>query len=208
MRKNLEKRKDEELVALFQQNDPEAADVLFTRYKPHVLVKVRTLFLVGADHDDVVQEGMIALYKAARDYNADKGMSFRSFADICITRKLITAITAATRNKHKPLNSYVSLNRSFRSENQEGDTDAPLLNMIERSDVSNPEDIFLIEEAIREIQYAIEHDLTPLEKQVIHMYLDGCTYKQMAEAVGKSQKAVDNALQRVRKKMMHFCSKS
>ena len=197
---DFENMADEEIVALAQRDGEGAAlEFLLNKYKNFVRTKARSYFLIGADHEDIVQEGMIGLYKSIRDYKADKQTSFRAFAELCVKRQIITAIKTATRQKHVPLNSYVSLNKPLYDE----ESDRTLLDIIEGR-VTNPEDLFISQEGMDHIQKQIDTLLSDFEKQVLEAFLDGKSYQEIAEMLGRHVKSIDNALQRVKRKLMHF----
>lgn len=188
---------DEKLVTLAVNGSNEAQEMILNKYKNFVRAKARTYFLVGADSDDIVQEGMIGLYKAVRDFKADKLSSFRAFADLCITRQIITAIKTATRNKHLPLNSYISLNKPI----YDDDSERTLMDIITEETVCDPEELMLHKEAVASIEVKIGKELSSFEKSVLELYLDGRSYQEIAENLGKHVKSVDNALQRIKKKL-------
>lgn len=190
---------DDEVAILSQEGDGQALVFLLDKYKNFVRAKARSYFLIGADHEDIVQEGMIGLYKAIRDYKADKQTSFRAFAELCVKRQIITAIKTATRQKHVPLNSYVSLNKPLYDE----ESDRTLLDVIEGR-VTNPEDLFISQEGMDQIQRQIDTLLSDFEKQVLEAFLDGKSYQEIAQVLGRHVKSIDNALQRVKRKLMHF----
>jgi len=188
---------DEEICTLAQQADGFALEYLLNRYKNFVRSRARSYFLIGADHEDIVQEGMIGLYKAIRDFKPDKLASFRAFAELCVTRQIITAIKTATRQKHIPLNSYVSLNKPIFDE----DSDRTLLDVITEGRVTNPEDLLIGQEEFSSIENRIGEVLSDLEWEVLTAYLDGRSYQEIAEELGRHVKSIDNALQRVKRKM-------
>jgi len=187
---------DEEVVVLAQNGDGQALAYLLNKYKNFVRSKARSYFLIGADHEDIVQEGMIGLYKAIRDFQPSRLASFRSFAELCVKRQIITAIKAATRQKHVPLNSYVSLNKPLYDE----ESDRTLLDVIEGR-VTNPEDLYISQEDLSHIETQIESMLSELEQKVLQCFLDGASYQQIAEDLGRHVKSIDNALQRIKKKL-------
>ena len=190
---------DEEVVVLAQQGDGQALAYLLNKYKNFVRSKARSYFLIGADHEDIVQEGMIGLYKSIRDFQPDRLASFRSFAELCVKRQIITAIKAATRQKHVPLNSYVSLNKPLYDE----ESDRTLLDVIEGR-VTNPEELYISQEDLSRIQKQINEILSDLERQVLSAFLDGKTYQEISEMLGRHVKSIDNALQRVKRKLFKF----
>ena len=167
-----ETRTDEELALLAQQGDDAALEYLLNKYKNFVRSKARSYFLIGADHEDIVQEGMIGLYKAIRDFKPEKLSSFRAFAELCITRQIITAIKTATRQKHIPLNSYVSLNKPI----YDDESDRTLLDVITEGRVANPEDMLISQEDVGLIEDKIGQMLSSLEREVLSAYLDGKSY--------------------------------
>ena len=187
---------DEEIVALAQSNDDEALTYLLDKYKNFVRSKARSYFLIGADHEDIVQEGMIGLFKAIRDFKPTRLSSFRAFAELCVKRQIITAIKTATRQKHFPLNSYVSLNKPLYDE----ESDRTLLDVIE-GQVTNPEDLFISQEELEHIQNEIDTTLSPFEQQVLAAFLNGKSYQEIAEMLDRHVKSIDNALQRVKRKL-------
>ncbi len=195
---------DDELIEHIHQGDCEAQEVLIKRYKNFVLAKSRSYFLVGADREDIVQEGMIGLYKAIRDYRIERLASFRAFAELCITRQIITAIKAATRQKHQPLNSYISLNKPIYDE----ESDRTLLDVLKSGKLSNPEQLFIGKETYQLIEGEINEMLSDLEYDVLQEYLEGKSYQDIADSIDKHVKSVDNALQRVKRKLEDFLEKN
>ena len=188
---------DEEIVELSHEGDSEAEEYLLIKYKNFVRSKARSYFLIGADHEDIVQEGMIGLYKAIRDFRRERLSSFRAFAELCVTRQIITAIKTATRQKHIPLNSYVSLNKPLYDE----ESDRTLMDVIMEAQVSNPEELSINRENLGNTYARIQEVLSGLEQQVLSAYLDGKSYQEIAEALGRHVKSIDNALQRVKRKL-------
>ena len=191
---------DEEIAALAQASDGEALEYLLNKYKNFVRSRARSYFLIGADHEDIVQEGMIGLYKAIRDYREDRLSSFRAFAELCITRQIISAIKTATRQKHIPLNSYVSLNRPVYAD----DSERTLLDVISESVTTNPEELLISQESLSDIEACIGEVLSPFEKEVLALYLDGHSYQEISRKLDRHTKSVDNALQRVKRKIQNY----
>ena len=191
---------DEQVVLLAQGEDSQALEYLLNKYKNFVRTKARSYFLIGADHEDIVQEGMIGLYKAIRDYREEKLSSFRAFAELCITRQIITAIKTATRQKHIPLNSYISLNRPIYEE----DSDRTLLDVITEEGISNPEEVLIDREDLSFIEGRIGQMMSDLEKEVLIRYMEGKSYVQIADEMGRHVKTVDNALQRIKRKLLKY----
>ena len=193
---------DEEIVAQAQASDDAALEYLLNKYKNFVRSRARSYFLIGADHEDIVQEGMIGLYKAIRDYRSDRQASFRAFAELCVTRQIITAIKTATRQKHIPLNSYVSLNKPIFDD----EADRTLMDVLSEEVMSNPEEMLITREDISLIEGRIGDMLSPLEKQVLLRYLDGKSYQDISEEIGRHVKSIDNALQRIKRKLQKLLS--
>lgn len=195
--KNYETLSDEDLLSLHRAGDARAEEALYARYKQIVRSKARTYFLIGADREDIIQEGMIGLYKAVVDYQFDKNTSFRSFAELCITRQIISAIKAATRKKHVPLNTYISFNRpAYESENER-----PLIDVLTSTRISDPEEVLIGRENYAAVADSIEHSLSRLERDTLGLYLYGYSYQQIADHLQVTSKSVDNAIQRVKKKL-------
>lgn len=194
---------DEEIVALAQEGDGAALEFLLNKYKNFVRTKARSYFLIGADHEDIVQEGMIGLYKAIRDFKSEKLTSFRAFAELCVTRQIITAIKTATRQKHIPLNSYVSLNKPIYDE----ESDRTLLDVISEEVPSDPEAMLIDREDLSFIEGRIGEMLSDLEKQVLVLYMEGKSYVEISQAMGRHVKSVDNALQRIKRKLQKYLEK-
>lgn len=191
---------DEELVEIARGGSDLAQEFLITKYKNFVRAKARSYFLIGADREDIIQEGMIGLYKAIRDFRREKLSSFRAFAELCITRQIITAIKTATRQKHIPLNSYVSLNKPIYDE----DSDRTLLDVLKGSKITNPEDLIISREEFTVIEHKMGEILSDLEWRVLMAYLDGKSYQEIADGLGRHVKSIDNALQRVKRKLERF----
>lgn len=188
---------DEEILQYIDKDERYAMDTLLDRYKGFVKIKARSYFLVGADFDDIIQEGMIGLYKAIRDYKAERNNTFKTFAAICIDRQLITAVKAATRNKHKFLNEYISLNNL----NTEGENEDLGIIDIMIKEETEPEKLLMVKENIKNIESKIQKNLSKLEKETLYMYLKGMKYTDIATELNTTQKSVDNAIQRIKKKL-------
>ena len=200
-RRDYDTMQDEEIVAIAQrEGDGEALEYLLNKYKNFVRAKARSYFLIGADHEDIVQEGMIGLYKAIRDYRIDRSASFHAFAELCVTRQIITAIKTATRQKHIPLNSYVSLNRPIYEE----DPDRTLLDVITEEVPSNPESMLIDREDLSLIEGRIGEMLSDLEKEVLIRYIEGKSYQEISEEMNRPVKSIDNALQRIKRKLQKY----
>lgn len=198
---DFESMTDEEIVCQAQRDGEGAAlEYLLNKYKNFVRAKARSYFLIGADHEDIVQEGMIGLYKAIRDFREERLSSFRAFAELCVTRQIITAIKTATRQKHIPLNSYVSLNRPIFEE----DSDRTLLDVITEEMPSNPEEMLIDREDLSVIEGRIGQMLSDLEKEVLIRYIEGKSYVEISEEMNRHVKSVDNALQRIKRKLQKY----
>ncbi len=190
---------EEEEVIAAQQGDKDALLYILNKYKRVVRLKARSYFLIGADHEDLVQEGMIGLYEAIRDFKPDRQSSFYAFSEMCIKRQIISAIKAATRQKHIPLNSYISFNRPIYDEAPE----RTLLDTIEAR-AGDPEEMLIDQEDLMNIEAHMQKVLSPFERDVLNLFIDGRSYQEISEQLGKHQKAVDNALQRIKKKTKRY----
>lgn len=188
---------DEELVELSASGDRRATEFVLSKYKNLVRSRAKAYFLAGADRDDIVQEGMIGLFKAIRDFDITKQPSFRGFAEICIKRQMITAVKASTRQKHAPLNSYVSLSEPIYEDNSE----RTLVDMLAVRSIVDPEEMFLRRETAEMLTAEIEDKLSNLEKTVLSLYVDGMNYQEIAIELGRTPKSIDNALQRIKRKL-------
>lgn len=195
---NYDKIPDERLIEKMRAGDPEIMDYLMVKYKPMVRKKARAMYLIGGENEDLIQEGMIGLIKAVRDYDETQNTSFASFADLCVSRQMYSAIEASKRKKHIPLNSYISLYE------QGGETDdgqnLPLIDTIESEIENNPEALYFGKEFSEAFEEQLKQSLSALENHVLYLHLLGTDYKTIAELLGKSPKAIDNALQRIRAK--------
>lgn len=192
-----EKMTDEQLVEQVHQGNTDALDYLITKYRLFVKSKAKSYFLIGADKEDIVQEGMIGLYKAIRDFKWDKLSSFRAFAELCITRQIITAIKTATRQKHIPLNSYVSLDKPIYDEESE----RTLMDIIISPVTDDPERIIITQEEYSNLEHKMGEVLSELELQVLSRYLAGQSYHEISGELNRHVKSIDNALQRVKRKL-------
>lgn len=194
---------DEEVVMAAKQDENlMAQEYLLYKYRNFVRAKARSYFLIGAEREDIIQEGMIGLFKAIRDFRSDKLSSFRAFAELCVTRQIITAIKTATRQKHIPLNSYVSLNKPIYEE----DSDRTLLDVISGAKVANPEEMVISREEFLDIENKMNNILSDLEWKVLMSYLDGKSYQEIAVDLDRHIKSIDNALQRVKRKLEKYLS--
>lgn len=195
-----EEKADEEIVVEAKKGNGIALEFLINKYKNFVKAKARSYFLIGADREDIIQEGMIGLYKAIRDFKGHKLSSFRAFAELCITRQIITAIKTATRQKHIPLNSYVSLNKPIYDE----DSDRTLLDVLSGTKVTDPEELMINREEYKDIEFKIGEILSELERRVLMLYLEGKSYQEIAAELERHVKSIDNALQRVKRKLERY----
>lgn len=188
---------DEMLVKIAKNGDSLALDYLIRKYRNFVGAKSRAYFLIGADSEDIMQEGMIGLYKAIRDFKLDKRASFRMFAELCVTRQIITAIKTATRQKHIPLNSYISLNKPVYDEQ----SDRTLIDFVDGMKITDPEDLVISKEQVENIEIKIGEVLSELEFEILKLYVGGRSYQEIAEMSNRDVKSIDNALQRVKRKL-------
>jgi len=193
-------RADEDIVDAVREGDSDALEYLINKYRNFVRAKARSYFLIGADREDIIQEGMIGLYKSIRDFKGDKFSSFKAFAELCITRQIITAIKTATRQKHIPLNSYVSLDKPIYDE----DSDRTLMDVICGSRVSDPEELIINQEEFVGLEDKMSEILSDLERKVLMLYLDGRSYQEIAVDLKRHVKSIDNALQRVKRKLERY----
>ena len=188
---------DEELVSLAQKGNKEASEFITAKYFSYVRNKSRAYYLVGGEVEDIIQEGLIGLYEAIKDYSPDKQASFKTFMDICVTRQIMTAIKTASRQKHIPLNTYVSLNKPLFND----ETDKSYEDTLVLSRKEDPESLYLDHEKTNEINKEIKNSLSNFEYKVLKLYLQGVSYLNIAKVLEKEEKAIDNAIQRIRKKL-------
>lgn len=199
MSEDLLSASDETLVERGRGGDDGAIEALLERYRHYARAKARTYFLAGGDKEDIVQEGMIGLYKAIRDFQAEHETAFRAFAELCITRQIISAIKSSTRQKHRPLNSYVSLSKP--AHDDYGDDEAPLAESLADRQISDPAELVISADELVRIKQTMGRVLSDLEVQVLRLYLEGNSYQQIAETMGRHAKSIDNALQRIKRKL-------
>ncbi len=193
---NYKEKSDEDLINIIKSGDKLALDFLINKYKELVNMKVSKFFMIGAEKEDIIQEGLIGLFKAVKSYNPEKQNSFKTFANLCIERQLITAIKTSNRQKHMPLNSYLSLNTSA----YENDEEADLLDIFDAHKVEDPLETITKQEYYSSVEKAIDKSLSDFEKQVLNRYMQGESYMQIAEKLETPIKSIDNAIQRIRKK--------
>jgi len=197
MYRDYEQASDEELIEQLRDGENAVMDYIMDKYKFLVRSKAQAMYILGADTEDLIQEGMIGLFKAVRDYDCGRDASFYTFADLCVSRQMYTAVQASRRKKHAPLNTYVSL-YGERKEMEEG---TALQEILSTGQGSDPESLFLDKERMEYLEGEIQRELSTFEKQVLDLYLTGMTYSQIAKVLGKEEKSTDNALQRVKSKM-------
>ena len=197
--KDYDNVKDEDLIEIIKSGDKQAFEYLINKYKELVNIKVSKYYIVGAERDDIVQEGLIGLFKAIKSYKPDQQNSFKSFANMCIERQLITAIKTSNRQKHMPLNSYLSLNISAYDE-EEGESDTTLMDIFNTTLIEDPLDTITKKEYLQDIEKTIDKSLSDFEKKVLNKYINGKSYIQIAEDLDAPVKSIDNAIQRIRKK--------
>jgi RNA polymerase sporulation-specific sigma factor len=191
---------DEDIVKSVHEGNPYALEYMIFKYKNFVRAKAKSYFLIGADREDVIQEGMIGLYKAIRDFNGDKLSTFKAFAELCITRQMITAVKTATRQKHIPLNSYVSLDKPIFDE----ESDRTLMDVVCGSRGLDPEQLLINQEKFEDIEGKMTEVLSDLERKVLMLYLDGRSYQEISADLKRHVKSIDNALQRVKRKLERY----
>ena len=199
-----ESKAEEEVVIEAKNGSVRAQEYVISRYESFVKAKSKSYFLIGADKEDIYQEGMIGLYKAIRDFNYEKSTTFKAFAELCITRQIITAIKTATMKKHIPLNTYISLNKPV----SEDDSERTLLDIISSMKITDPEELIISKEKKKYIEGEISKVLSDLEKEVLQSYLDGKSYQEIACDLDRHAKSIDNALQRVKRKLEKCLSDS
>ena len=200
--KDYEKYSDEELIVRLRDGESAITDYIMDKYKNLVRSKAKSMYILGADREDLIQEGMIGLFKAIRDYDTGRDASFFTFADLCVSRQMYTAVQAAGRQKHTPLNTYISLYANA-SENGglEGGEDRELIDSMLSQSEQNPEDLLIDRENVERLEKIIEKELSPFENQVLDLYLTGMKYNQIAKVLGRDDKSTDNALQRIKTKL-------
>ena len=191
---------DEELILRLRDGEENITDYIMDKYKNLVKSKAKSMYILGADSDDLIQEGMIGLFKAVRDYDSGRDASFFTFADLCISRQMYTAVQASGRQKHVPLNSYISLYGHVASGSEQGE-EAQLLNLLSSKAELSPEEMMIDKENVKSLEQTIERELSTFEKQVLDLYLTGMSYVQIAKVLGRDGKSADNALQRIKGKL-------
>jgi RNA polymerase sporulation-specific sigma factor len=195
-----EGKSDEELIDRLREGESGITDYIMEKYKNLVRKNAKTMFILGADNDDLIQEGMIGLFKAIRDYDSGRDASFYTFADLCISRQIYKAVQASNREKHAPLNTYVSLYTNMTGD-QNDEAPIELLNLLESEAFDNPEQIVIDQENVANIEAIIDKELSSFEKQVLDLYITGMSYSQIAKVLSRDEKSTDNALQRLKAKL-------
>ncbi|MGN0325389.1 MAG: sigma-70 family RNA polymerase sigma factor [Lachnospiraceae bacterium] len=196
-----EKQTDEELIVRIRDGETEITEYIIEKYKALVRKKAQRMYILGGDNEDIIQEGMIGLFKAVRDFDPGRDASFYTFADICISRQMYTAVQAADRKKHFPLNHYISLHASAHSSDDEAGEEMQLINAIDTTPGNDPEEKMISQENVAEIERIINEELSPLERQVCDLCLIGLNYIEISKILGRDEKSTDNALQRVKNKI-------
>lgn len=191
---------DEELILRLREGEEQITDYIMEKYKNLVKSKAKSMYILGADREDLIQEGMIGLFKAVRDYDTGRDASFSTFADLCVSRQMYTAVQAAGRKKHAPLNTYISLYANLSE--KEGGEDFEMINAVISREEKSPEELLIDRESLELLEKAIDRELSGFEKQVLDLYLTGMKYTQIAKVLGKDEKSTDNALQRIRNKIV------
>ena len=197
---------DEELILMYRDGEEEAAGFLINKYKNLVRKKAGSMYILGGDREDLIQEGMIGLYKAVRDYDMGRDVNFYTFADLCVSRQMYTAVQASNRKKHLPLNTYISIySQSMNAE--EGTEEYELMNTLTLGNDNNPEEMVIEQENMEQMELAILSQLSELEKQVFELHLTGMNYTEIAKVLGRDEKSTDNALQRMKSKIKRLLKK-
>ncbi|MBQ7065245.1 MAG: RNA polymerase sporulation sigma factor SigH [Lachnospiraceae bacterium] len=208
MYKDYDNISDEELILRLREGEESITDYIMDKYKNLVRSKAKSMYILGADNEDLIQEGMIGLFKAIRDFDSGRDASFYTFADLCISRQIYTAVKASGRQKHMPLNTYISLYSNMADEDGEkGGNEVSLVNALSSKDEQNPEELLIDRENVEDIERVIESQLSVFEKQVLDLYITGMSYSQIAKVLGKDEKSTDNALQRIKGKLRKVLGK-
>lgn len=192
---------DEELILRLRDGEENVTDYIMDKYKNLVKSKAKSMYILGADRDDLIQEGMIGLFKAIRDYDSGRDASFFTFADLCISRQMYTAVQASGRQKHTPLNTYISLYSHVAVRDNQGSEEPELLSTLSSKAERNPEEMVIDRENVENLEKTIERELSSFEKQVLDLYITGMSYVQIAKVLGRDEKSTDNALQRIKGKL-------
>lgn len=201
MKEDYQQYSDEELMIQLRDGDSGIMDFIMNKYKNLVRSKAKSMYILGADSDDLIQEGMIGLFKAVRDFDSGRDASFFTFADLCISRQIYTAVQAAGRQKHIPLNTYISLYATARENYGQNEEDTALVDILAQGFDQSPEEMIIDKENVEQLEKTIEKELSSFEKQVLDLYLTGMSYTQIAKVLGRDEKSTDNALQRIKTKL-------
>lgn len=192
---------DEELMMRLRDGEDGIIDFIMNKYKNLVRSKAKSMYILGADGDDLIQEGMIGLFKAVRDFDSGRDASFSTFADLCISRQMYTAVQASRRQKHIPLNTYISLYATANGNYERSEDDMALVNILTLKSDQSPEELVIDKENVEQLEKTIDKELSSLEKQVLDLYITGMSYTQIAKVLGRDEKSTDNALQRIKTKL-------
>lgn len=201
MKEDYQHYSDEELMIQLRDGDDGIMDFIMNKYKNLVRSKAKSMYILGADGDDLIQEGMIGLFKAVRDFDSGRDASFFTFADLCISRQIYTAVQASRRQKHIPLNTYISLYATAREQSGQSEEDTALVDILALGSGQSPEEMVIDKENVEQLERTIEKELSSFEKQVLDLYLTGMSYTQIAKVLGRDEKSTDNALQRIKTKL-------
>ena len=201
MKEEYEQYSDEELMVRLWDGESGIMDFIMNKYKNLVKSKAKSMYILGADGDDLIQEGMIGLFKAVRDFDSGRDASFFTFADLCISRQMYTAVQASRRQKHIPLNTYISLYATAKENPEWNEEDMALVNILSLKSGQSPEEMVIDKENVEQLEKTIEKELSSFEKQVLDLYLTGMRYTQIAKVLGRDEKSTDNALQRIKTKL-------
>lgn len=201
MKEEYQQYSDEELMIYLRDGEAGIMDFIMNKYKNLVRSKAKSMYILGADKDDLIQEGMIGLFKAVRDFDSGRDASFFTFADLCISRQMYTAVQASRRQKHIPLNTYISLYATVQENADRNEEDIALVNILALKSEQSPEEMLIDKENVEQLEKIIEKELSSFEKQVLDLYLTGMRYTQIAKVLGKDEKSTDNALQRIKTKL-------
>lgn len=201
MKEDYQHYSDEELMVQLRDGDDGIIDFIMNKYKNLVRSKAKSMYILGADGDDLIQEGMIGLFKAVRDFDSGRDASFFTFADLCISRQIYTAVQASRRQKHIPLNTYISLYATAREQSGQSEEDTALVDILALGSGQSPEEMVIDKENVEQLERTIEKELSSFEKQVLDLYLTGMSYTQIAKVLGRDEKSTDNALQRIKTKL-------
>lgn len=201
MKEDYQHYSDEELMIQLRDGNDGIMDFIMNKYKNLVRSKAKSMYILGADGDDLIQEGMIGLFKAVRDFDSGRDASFFTFADLCISRQIYTAVQASRRQKHIPLNTYISLYATAREQSGQNEEDTALVDILALGSGQSPEEMVIDKENVEQLERTIEKELSSFEKQVLDLYLTGMSYTQIAKVLGRDEKSTDNALQRIKTKL-------